>query len=210
MSDALTQHFLDVDIETDVANGRLLAYLAKHGEILSRTYADDRVSVHCRMPRKFLGQILAGRSADQTAQQRPGFRAAVTRTATATRIRMAMPAQTDMRTNGDSNRTVVVDPAICMASAVATGRSSDARLRADVTLRPSMGRLYMSHGEATTHRSARARHRCIERHRAGAGDRAGAARRRSAFLSRAAKIDLRKLPQKSCSSAGARFVSPAT
>ena len=57
VSDALTQHFLDVDIETDVANGRLLAYLAKHGEILSRTYADDRVSVHCRMPRKFLGQI---------------------------------------------------------------------------------------------------------------------------------------------------------
>ena len=57
VSDALSQHFLDVDIETDVGNGRLLAYLAKNGEILSRTYADDRVSVHCRMPRKFLGQI---------------------------------------------------------------------------------------------------------------------------------------------------------
>jgi GTP-binding protein HflX len=57
VSDALTHHFLDVDIETDVANGRLLAYLAKHGEILSRTYANDRVSVHCRMPRKSIGQI---------------------------------------------------------------------------------------------------------------------------------------------------------
>jgi GTP-binding protein HflX len=57
VSDALTHHFLDVDIETDVANGRLLAYLAKHGEILSRTYANDRVSIHCRMPRKSLGQI---------------------------------------------------------------------------------------------------------------------------------------------------------
>lgn len=59
VSDALTQHFLDVDIELDVSNGRLLAYLAKHGEILSRTYSDDRVSVHCRMPRKYLAPIPA-------------------------------------------------------------------------------------------------------------------------------------------------------
>ncbi len=49
--------FVDVDVETDVTNGRLLAYLAKNGEILSRTYSDDRVSIHCRMPRKYLGQI---------------------------------------------------------------------------------------------------------------------------------------------------------
>ncbi len=59
VSDALTHHFLDVDIETDVSNGRLLAALAKNGEILSRTYANDRVSIHCRMPRKYLGQISA-------------------------------------------------------------------------------------------------------------------------------------------------------
>jgi GTPase len=57
VSDALSQDFQDVDIETGVGNGRLLAYLAQHGEILSRTYTDDRVSIHCRMPRKFLGQI---------------------------------------------------------------------------------------------------------------------------------------------------------
>lgn len=57
VSDALTQHFVDVDVETDVANGRLLASLAKNTEILSRTYTDGRVSVHCRVPRKYLGQI---------------------------------------------------------------------------------------------------------------------------------------------------------
>jgi GTP-binding protein HflX len=57
VSDALTQHFVDADVETDVANGRLLAALAKNTEILSRTYTDGRVSVHCRMPRRFLGQI---------------------------------------------------------------------------------------------------------------------------------------------------------
>jgi GTP-binding protein HflX len=59
VSDALTQHCLDVDVDLDGANGRLLAYLAKHGEILSRTYAEDRVSVHCRMPRKYLAPIHA-------------------------------------------------------------------------------------------------------------------------------------------------------
>jgi len=59
VSDALTHHFVDVDVETDVANGRLLASLAKNTEILSRTYTDGRVSVHCRTPRKFLGQISA-------------------------------------------------------------------------------------------------------------------------------------------------------
>jgi GTPase len=57
VSTALTHHFLDVDVDIDVSNGRLLAALAQHGEILSRTYAEDRVSIHCRMPRKFLGTI---------------------------------------------------------------------------------------------------------------------------------------------------------
>jgi len=57
VSTALTHHFLDVDVDLDVSNGRLLAGLAQHGEILSRTYSDDRVSVHCRMPRKYLGTI---------------------------------------------------------------------------------------------------------------------------------------------------------
>ena len=57
VSDALTNHFLEVDVDMDVSNGRLLAALAKHGEILSRTYSEDRVSIHCRMPRKFLGTV---------------------------------------------------------------------------------------------------------------------------------------------------------
>jgi GTP-binding protein HflX len=57
VSEALSHNFLDVDIETDVSNGRLLAYLAQHGEVLSRTYAEDRVTVHCRIPRKFLTRV---------------------------------------------------------------------------------------------------------------------------------------------------------
>ncbi len=57
VSESLTQHFLDVDVDTDVANGRLLAYLAQHGEILSRTFTGDRVSIHCRLPKKYAGRI---------------------------------------------------------------------------------------------------------------------------------------------------------
>lgn len=57
VSDALSREFVEADIEADVGNGRLLAYLAKHGEILSRTFTDERVTVHCRVPRKYLGRI---------------------------------------------------------------------------------------------------------------------------------------------------------
>jgi GTP-binding protein HflX len=57
VSDALSRHFLDVDIETGAENGRLLAYLAAHGEVLSQRYHDNRVVVHCRMSREHLGRI---------------------------------------------------------------------------------------------------------------------------------------------------------
>ncbi|MFW5692842.1 MAG: GTPase HflX [Thermoguttaceae bacterium] len=57
VSDALSRMFHDVDIEMGVENGRLLAYLAAHGEILSKRYVDSRVIVHCRLPRQHLGRI---------------------------------------------------------------------------------------------------------------------------------------------------------
>ncbi len=58
VSDALSRTFLDLDVEMGVENGRLLAYLAAHGEILSKQYHDDtRVVVHCRLPQEYLGAI---------------------------------------------------------------------------------------------------------------------------------------------------------
>ncbi len=57
VSDALSRLFDDVDIEMGVENGRLMAYLAAHGEILSKRYVDSRVTVHCRLPRQFMGRI---------------------------------------------------------------------------------------------------------------------------------------------------------
>lgn len=58
VSDAMSRNFKDLDVETSVDNGKLLAYLAAQGEILSRRYNDDdRVVLHCRIPERHLGRI---------------------------------------------------------------------------------------------------------------------------------------------------------
>jgi GTP-binding protein HflX len=57
VSDALSRSFLDVDIEMGVENGRLMAYLEAHGEVLSKKYHDARAIVHCRIPQRYLGRI---------------------------------------------------------------------------------------------------------------------------------------------------------
>jgi GTP-binding protein HflX len=56
-SNALSRSFADLDVETSVANGRMLAYLAAHGEILERRYDGDRVIVHVRIPSRHLGPL---------------------------------------------------------------------------------------------------------------------------------------------------------
>jgi GTP-binding protein HflX len=59
VSDALSRTFRDVDVEFGVDNGRLMAYLAAHGEVLSKQYHSARVIVHCRIPQRDLGRIPA-------------------------------------------------------------------------------------------------------------------------------------------------------
>jgi GTP-binding protein HflX len=54
---ALSQDFAEVDVEAAVGNGKLMAYLAAHGEVLSQTYSDDHVVIHCRIARSHLGRI---------------------------------------------------------------------------------------------------------------------------------------------------------
>ncbi|MBM4023042.1 MAG: GTPase HflX, partial [Planctomycetes bacterium] len=56
-SDCLGRGFRDVDVETDPGNGRLIAWLGHHGEVLSRQFTDDRVTIHCRIPAGLLGRI---------------------------------------------------------------------------------------------------------------------------------------------------------
>jgi GTP-binding protein HflX len=46
-----------VDVETSSANGRLLAYLAAHGEVLSRQFDGDRAVIHVRIPQRHLGSL---------------------------------------------------------------------------------------------------------------------------------------------------------
>ncbi len=57
VSDALSRAFRDVDIEMDVSNGKLMAYLAAHGEVISQRYHENRVVIHCRIPQKYLGRV---------------------------------------------------------------------------------------------------------------------------------------------------------
>ena len=57
VSDALSRTFQEVDVEMGVENGRLMAYLAAHGEIVAKQYQGARVTVHCRLPQKHLGRI---------------------------------------------------------------------------------------------------------------------------------------------------------
>ena len=57
VSDALSRPFLNVDVELPVSNGKILAYLAAHGEILSTQYNEDVMRIHCRVPRKVVGKI---------------------------------------------------------------------------------------------------------------------------------------------------------
>jgi len=57
VSDALSRSFLDVDVEMGVDNGRVMAFLAASGEVLSKRYHNSRVTVHCRIPQQYIGRL---------------------------------------------------------------------------------------------------------------------------------------------------------
>jgi len=59
VSDALSRTFRDVDVETGVENGKLMAYLSAHGEVLSQRFNGNRAMIHCRIPQKYLGRVEA-------------------------------------------------------------------------------------------------------------------------------------------------------
>ena len=52
--EALHESSMEAEIETGVENGRVLSYLAQHAQIIERTYDENRVLVHCRLPRRCL------------------------------------------------------------------------------------------------------------------------------------------------------------
>jgi GTPase len=52
--EALYERALEAEVETGVANGCVLAYLAQHAQIHRQTYDEDRVVLECRLPRRCL------------------------------------------------------------------------------------------------------------------------------------------------------------
>jgi GTP-binding protein HflX len=57
VAEALGRTFVEVEVELGVDNGRLIAFLAAHSEVLSKRYHDSRITVHCRVAQSHLGRI---------------------------------------------------------------------------------------------------------------------------------------------------------
>lgn len=57
VSRALSRSFLDVRVTCHVGNGKILAYLEKHGEVLEREYREDEARFHVRLSAEHAGRI---------------------------------------------------------------------------------------------------------------------------------------------------------
>jgi GTP-binding protein HflX len=53
----LSEDFVEVEIEADVGNGRVLAYLAAHAEIYRQEFQENRVKLRCYLPRYLVHHI---------------------------------------------------------------------------------------------------------------------------------------------------------
>jgi GTP-binding protein HflX len=72
----LSADFAEAEVETGLANGKVLAYLGAHAEIYRQEYRDDRVIVHCSLPRHLFHHIMGPdvrvRFTDPTGPERQG------------------------------------------------------------------------------------------------------------------------------------------
>ncbi|MEX2287771.1 MAG: GTPase HflX [Planctomycetaceae bacterium] len=58
VADRLADGYVNAAVETNVGNGRLLAYLAEHAEVTNTKYHDEtRVTLNCRIPRTFVAKL---------------------------------------------------------------------------------------------------------------------------------------------------------
>ena len=57
VSEGLSHGFLDLDVEMPIDDGKLMAFLASHGEVLSRHYLEDKVVFHVRLPKQHWGRL---------------------------------------------------------------------------------------------------------------------------------------------------------
>jgi GTP-binding protein HflX len=54
----LSADFANATVETAITNGKVLSYLGAHAEIYRQEYRDDRVIVHCYLPRHLFHHIM--------------------------------------------------------------------------------------------------------------------------------------------------------
>lgn len=78
VAELLARKFIEVDIETTVGNGKLMAFVMTHGELIHESYHDgDRVTFRCRLPEQYLAKVdkLGGcyrmRNGQSQAHQQP-------------------------------------------------------------------------------------------------------------------------------------------
>ena len=57
VGEALGREFLDIEVDVAPTDGKLLAYLAAKGEILSREFGETIITVHVRMPTGAMGPV---------------------------------------------------------------------------------------------------------------------------------------------------------
>ena len=55
--EALSADFADAEIDADAGNGKVLSYLAAHAEIYRQEFHDNRIRLHCWLPRHLVRHI---------------------------------------------------------------------------------------------------------------------------------------------------------
>ncbi len=57
VGEALGREFLDIEVEVDISDGKLLSYLSAKGEVLSREFGENATMVHVRIPSAAMGPV---------------------------------------------------------------------------------------------------------------------------------------------------------
>jgi GTP-binding protein HflX len=57
VAERLAGGYVDAEVETRVANGKLLGFLAEHADVTESDYTDTAAHIRCRLPRRFLSVL---------------------------------------------------------------------------------------------------------------------------------------------------------
>jgi GTP-binding protein HflX len=71
VGEALGREFLDIDVDVDPSDGRLLAYLAAKGEVLSRNVDESVIRIHVKMPAGAMGPVRRSALAVRQRETKP-------------------------------------------------------------------------------------------------------------------------------------------